>query len=247
MFRAWKRRQALRSLLQDIQDGLAFASYAQEGEDAILHRFLEAQPAPGFYVDIGAHHPKRFSTTYAFYLKGWSGINVDAAPGSMAPFRELRPRDVNLELGVSDARGTLTFHIFNEPALNTFDAALARLRSTGPYRVERQVPIEVLPLREILDQHLPAGREITFLTVDVEGLDLEVLRSNDWERYRPVFVLVEHYAPDVRQLQSAPAVAFLEARGYDLVGRTPYTGFFRRRSLELPATTGAAPAPPRSS
>jgi len=54
-------------------DGYALKSYSQEGEDMILRRIFERQ-STGFYVDVGAHHPKRFSNTYFFYKKGWSGI-----------------------------------------------------------------------------------------------------------------------------------------------------------------------------
>lgn len=53
----------------------------------------------GFYVDVGAHHPMRFSNTYFFYRMGWSGINIDAMPGSMKEFKKYRRRDINLELG----------------------------------------------------------------------------------------------------------------------------------------------------
>ena len=66
-------------------------SYSQEGEDLILERFFEGKEI-GFFVDIGAHHPMRFSNTYIFYLKGWRGINVDATPGSMIPRDAACPR-----------------------------------------------------------------------------------------------------------------------------------------------------------
>lgn len=75
-------------------------TYSQEGEDAILRRLFELTDK-GFYIDIGAHHPQRFSNTYFFYLKGWNGINIEPRPGSSQLFNELRPRDINLELGIS--------------------------------------------------------------------------------------------------------------------------------------------------
>ena len=56
----------------------------------------------GFYVDIGAHHPKRFSNTYIFYQRGWRGINIDAKPGTKEVFNKLRPRDINLEVPISE-------------------------------------------------------------------------------------------------------------------------------------------------
>ena len=81
-------------------------SYAQDGEDVALAAFYDTQKGyKGFYVDIGAHHPKRFSNTYFFYKKGWSGINIDAMPGSMHGFRLLRTRDINLEMGISREKG----------------------------------------------------------------------------------------------------------------------------------------------
>lgn len=72
----------------------------------ILSRFFE-QKRTGFYVDVGAHHPTRFSNTYLFYLRGWHGVNVDAMPGSMAEFRRLRPRDLNIEALISSTPGEL--------------------------------------------------------------------------------------------------------------------------------------------
>ena len=70
--------------------------YSQNGEDLILNRFLENKKN-GFYIDIGAHHPIRFSNTYLFYKKGWRGINIDAMPGSMDLFNKIRSRDINIE------------------------------------------------------------------------------------------------------------------------------------------------------
>src|SRR3989304_3055726 len=103
-------------------------SFAQEGEDLLLVSLFEGQ-ASGFYVDVGAHHPRRYSNTLALYSKGWNGINIDAMPGSMRPFQEARPRDINLELAISDERRVLTYYEFNEPALNGFDPELARRRA----------------------------------------------------------------------------------------------------------------------
>jgi hypothetical protein len=84
-------------------------SYSQEGEDRILLRPFE-NCKDGFYVDVGAHHPTRYSNTYLFYRMEWSGINIDAAPGSMNLFKKKRPRDINLEVAISDREEELTFY-----------------------------------------------------------------------------------------------------------------------------------------
>src|SRR6187431_556967 len=116
----------LRNFKGNYLGGYSLKSYSQEGEDLILNRILEKKTC-GFYVDVGAHHPKRFSNTYLFYQKGWRGINIDAMPGSMAEFRNFRPRDINIEAAVGAAK-EIPFYVFDEKALNTFDSNLAEER-----------------------------------------------------------------------------------------------------------------------
>lgn len=201
--------------------------YAQDGEDLILDRLLDGQPA-GFYVDVGAHHPLRFSNTYLFYLRGWRGINIDAEPGSMRPFRRYRSRDINVECGVAAQPGKLPYYRFNEPALNTFDQAEARLKDRPPYRFVERVDVAVRRLDDLLTEYLPVGQGIDFLTIDVEGKDREVLESNDWSRFRPRFVLAETLRTDMLNLSSCPVVQFLSDRGYKPVAKAYNTSFFAR-------------------
>ncbi|MCW5198180.1 hypothetical protein VU06_00335 [Desulfobulbus sp. F3] len=81
----------------------------------------------GFYIDIGAHHPKRFSNTFYFYRQGWHGINIDAMPRSMELFNKIRPRDINIEAAISDEKVELTYYMFDEPALNTLSKESAEI------------------------------------------------------------------------------------------------------------------------
>lgn len=201
--------------------------YGQDGEDLILNRLLDGQ-ANGFYVDVGAHHPVRFSNTYLFYKRGWRGINIDAMPGSMKKFDKVRPRDINIERGVAGEVGRLTYHRFNEPALNTFDSAEAAHKNKPPYYLIDTVEVAVERLDELLARHLPSGQQIDFLSVDVEGKDEEVLRSNDWIRYRPRFILVETLRTDMLSLDKCPVVEFLSGIGYTPVSKAYNTSFFAR-------------------
>ena len=57
--------------------GIVKKSYSQDNEDLFLNEYFE-KISNGFYVDIGCHHPKRFSNTYLLYKKGWKGVNIDA-------------------------------------------------------------------------------------------------------------------------------------------------------------------------
>lgn len=196
----------------------AAVHYSQEGEDIVLARLLGAV-ASGFYVDVGAHHATRFSNTYALYRKGWRGLNIDATPGSMDSFMRIRPGDINIEAAVSDRREPLVFSLFKESALNTFDQALARSYVEGGW--EQKGSIEIVPqtLADLLDRHLAPGQQIDLLSVDVEGEDLAVLRSNDWGRYCPRIVIIEALDTPLTSLDRNSVVAFLEDKGYVPVAR----------------------------
>ena len=219
-----------RRLVDFVRDPYAVRSYAQEGEDLVLRRLFEDQPS-GFFVDVGAHHPRRFSNTYLFYRAGWRGINVEPNPDLTPMFGRERPRDITLELGVSDVAGVLTYYRFNDGALNTFDSELAREREgLRGYRIVGTAELRVARLDEILAQHLPAGTKIDFLSVDVEGHDVHVLRSNDWERFRPRIVLAEALGTSLADASSSPVHVLLERQGYELFGKTVHTLFFRDAS-----------------
>lgn len=207
--------------------GWAIRSYSQEGEDMILRRIFKDKQS-GFYVDVGAHHPIRFSNTYAFYKRGWRGINIEPNPESIKMFRKLRSKDINLNLGVAEREGKLRYFMFNESALNTFDSDLAETRLKNPeYRIESEINVEVTTLEKILDQSQLAFDQIDFLTVDVEGMDLDVLKSNNWSKYKPRWVLVEQLGlTDLENIDFETHI-FMKSNGYILFAKTFNTLFFK--------------------
>ena len=210
-----------------VNDPYVTKSYSQEGEDMILRRLFGDQKI-GFYVDVGAHHPFRFSNTYMFYKKGWSGINIDAMPSSMNIFRKFRARDINLELPISEKSEILTYYAFNEPALNGFSKELSnsRLRSHD-CKIIFQQDMETKTLAQVLDIYLPVGEKIKFLSIDVEGLDFAVLRSNNWEKYRPEVVLVEILASRLEEIITSDISIFMKRYGYSVFAKTFNTVFFK--------------------
>lgn len=219
-------------LYERFVDVYAVKSYAQEGEDMILRK-LFAGRENGFYIDVGAHHPRRFSNTFCFYQQGWSGINIDATPGSMAAFMKTRPRDINLEIAIANSKKELTFFIFDEPALNSFDEPLSRARDNEQPRVVKIIneqKIVTRTLKEVLCRYMPTGQHIDFLSVDVEGFDYDVLLSNDWSKYRPECVLVECVDVLWKDLPDNMAFQFLNSCGYRMIAKTINTVFFRNQS-----------------
>ena len=208
-------------------------SYSQEGEDLIISRFLKSKNT-GFYVDIGAHHPKRFSNTYLFYKKGWHGINIDAMPGSMVAFNKERPRDINLELAISKYSEDLIYYMFNESALNTFSEDEAHKKEqSANYKIIEKKLIKTLPLANILDKYCPKPIEIDFMSIDVEGLDLQVLESNNWNLYKPKLILVEELErfPIQEIVHTSSIYKFLLDLGYELTAKTMNTLFFKQTNI----------------
>lgn len=166
-------------------------SFSQEGEDLILNRLFEARPT-GFYVDVGAHHPHRFSNTFLFYLRGWNGLNIDPLPGTAALWARARPDDLVAEVGIGDRAESRAYFVFDDPALNTFDAnRAAELRHSSRYKQQSVLNIAIRPFRDVLDDYVPRGTKIDFLSIDVEGLENEVFSTMDFERYRPDAICFE--------------------------------------------------------
>ncbi|PSL47321.1 FkbM family methyltransferase [Chitinophaga niastensis] len=207
-------------------------AYSSEGEDLILKRIFHHK-AKGIYVDVGAHHPFRFSNTYLFYKMKWTGINIDPMPGSKALFNKYRPLDTNLEIGVSAARQYLTYSVFNDPALSTFSKEKVKEYTQVPqYHVIEEKKIETWPLADILDQYLTDNTAIDFLTIDAEGLDIEVLQSNNWKKYRPAYVLVEAQPFELAHMNNSELFLFMQRVGYTIFAKTYYTYFFKNIKSE---------------
>ena len=223
-----KLKNCLIEFKNNFFNGYSIKSYSQEGEDMILRRIFEEQKT-GFYIDIGAHHPFRFSNTCFFYRQGWSGINIDAMPNSMKLFRKYRKRDINLEIAISDKKENLTYYIFNEPALNGFSKKISKQRNdVGEYKIIATKDIKTFTLEEILNNKLSINQEIDFISIDVEGLDSQVLISNNWNKYRPKFVLIEILNSSLSDLSLSEEYKFLSSVDYEIFAKTMNTIFFKR-------------------
>jgi FkbM family methyltransferase len=229
-----QRRQLKRLYERMPRFGLR-SHYGRYGEDAFLQEYfrqqlvcttpsetmlpgyLQRHIGAGYYVDVGAHAPVMESNTYWFYKRGWCGINIDAAPGTKPPFQRQRPRDITVEALISDSEAELTFYYWDTPfGVNTLTAEHARYMAKLYGREPQTITTRSRRLDSVLSEHLPAGQQISFLTVDVEGHDLPVLRSNDWHRFRPELVLVEDFRMTVEDLTASQVYRFMRDVGYEM-------------------------------
>lgn len=172
---------------------MTFVSYAQNFEDVMLWRALK-HVEPGFYIDVGAAWPDEHSVTKAFYAHGWHGINIEPNCELHRQLRESRSRDCNLHLAISDHDGKQLLNVHEGTGLSTLDDSIAAQHQQAGWRLERQ-EVTVSTLSSIWQLYVPAGQEVHFLKVDVEGFEAAVLNGNDWIRHRPWVVLVEATLP----------------------------------------------------
>jgi FkbM family methyltransferase len=222
-------------------------TYAQFGEDLIImnifHMLGILQPS---YVDIGAHHPFNISNTALLYERGSRGINVEANPNLMGEFQRYRSEDINLNVGVGPSKGCLNFYFIDDwSGRNTFSrgAAEAFVRENSRFRIQKIEPIEVVTLNEIITEHAN-GRFPDFLTLDIEGLDFEILHTTTFSVDRPVVICVEALSGNDTD-NSQSLTNLLRARGYlpyvRTVGNVIFVHYMAARALGLAATPSDSP------
>jgi FkbM family methyltransferase len=202
-------------------------SYAQSGEDMILDTIFNGVKK-GFYIDIGANNPFVQSNTYHFYKEGWNGINIDALPNSMKSFNKYRRRDINIENAISDREEVLEYHMFSSTFYNSFSKEDAEKSKMVSELLEIR-KIKTQKLSDILDKH--SIQTIDFMSIDVEGFDLNVLKSNDWVKYRPKVIVTECFAKDFAELKKNEIYNFLKQKGYIQFCNTPTNMFYLDNSF----------------
>ena len=217
--------QAVARATMDVLKTHRHSSWSQEGEDRILSVLLRDH-GPGFYVDVGAHHPKRFSNTFLLYRSGWRGLNIEPDPDLARAFHVHRKRDVTAQVGIGTTAGSHNLYRFSDAALNTFDAEIARAREGEGWSRRDTISVRVAPLKELLAEY--GVDKVDVLNIDVEGRDLDLLRSNDWQHIRPKLILVEIVGTDVLASASDACHIFLANVGYRLAAKTPRTAIYQQ-------------------
>jgi FkbM family methyltransferase len=215
-------------------DNVAF-HFGQSAEDAVLARLFHNM-TEGFYVDVGAFHPTQYSNTFLLHrFFGWSGINIDASRESIDLFNKERPNDINVQVGVGEKRGEMTFYKFDHPARNTLSKDnVERQIGKGDAKIVGEEKVSVMPLTDILSQYLPDGKNIDLMNIDIEGFDLVALKTNNWTRFRPRVLLIEDYSLAQEGLGSSPIHKFLNGKNYRFHSHTFDTSIYVEKSFKTP-------------
>lgn len=173
-------------------------SFAQSGEDLIIDYIFKLRGiSHPSYIDIGANHPFYLSNTAHFYLKGCRGINIEANPNLIINFSKFRDEDINLNCGVGIREEELDFFIISDSTLSTFSQSEAEtVTKTGKYSVVEKKKIKTYTIEHLLKTYCQYNLP-DFLSIDVEGFDLEIIKTLDFDFYHPKVICVEshNYSP----------------------------------------------------
>ncbi len=165
--------------------------YSQFYEDYILS-IIFSDIKKGIYVDVGANSPSYDSVTKHFYDKGWKGINIEPIEKIYALYNSERPRDININTGISNKIEKIDFYILSSDLMSTGkkDFALSAEKNGDKFTKNT---MKVTTLNDILQKN-PIDK-ITFLKIDVEGMEKEVLESIDLKLFRPNLFIIESIIP----------------------------------------------------
>jgi len=229
--------------------------YSQHGEDCLLWNFFDQQPT-GYFVDVGAFDGRYVSNTYAFELMGWKGICIEPHPVSYDILSSLRSA-ICLNVACVADETTKSVTLFMEK-LGFLSGLLEDRQDDVKRRYEKRglefdgfetVSVPATTLNNILSEHLPRGAaaEISFLSLDVEGTELDVLRGLDLNTYRPRVLLIETNSAPEREALSA----YLAAYGYVFARRLEVNSLYvrdprdveRLRSIQIDCVIEAMPHP----
>lgn len=207
-------------------------SYSQCGEDLIIqYIFNTIGTQKPTYWDIGAFHPYNISNTALFYEQGSRGVNIEPNPYFFNLFKKERNRDININAGISFENGEGTYYQFDAPTLNSFSEECIKQNIENGHRLVGTLRIPLLTAYKVSEEYFN-GLWPDFLTIDVEGLDAEILNTLEYDKAGLVVICVEiiSYSTLGRGVKNTELIKFLESKGYLLYADTYLNGIFVKKN-----------------
>ena len=192
--------------------------YSQYGEDIIVQSlFKNYDYSKLTYLDIGCNHPFRFNNTALLYLNGASGFCIDADQVFFSDYKKYRARDICFNIGIADTEGDLSFYVMNNSTLSTFSEQEYLNYIRLGYTLKKIIEVPVMRLDSFIKNHCN-GIFPDFLSLDVEGLDLDILQSYNWESTKPKVICVEGRSIDDAYINPSTSniTRYLSSVGYAL-------------------------------
>ncbi|MDX2304307.1 MAG: FkbM family methyltransferase [Microscillaceae bacterium] len=212
IFNSWMHRKLIKP------------SYAQLGEDILMLNILKwlniSKPT---YLDLGASHPVQLSNTFLLYQQGYRGVLVEADPFYADIIPAYRPEDCLLNLGVGVKNGEADFFIMKNKTENTFDQSVAEfLEKEKRNQIEKKIKLPIQTVNDIIAQNFEKSPDL--ISVDLEGLQWDILQSLDFELYRPKVLCVE--TKDEQHHKMTDLIDFVLSQGYFICADTFINSIF---------------------
>lgn len=210
-------------------------SYSLFGEDNIIKIYIKQllnKTTPGFYLDIGCNDPIIMSNTFGLYCDGWRGVAIDANIELIKKFKKTRPNDIVICAAISDESKELTFYEFENHLVSTMDKELyERWIKDSIWKFHSERKVQTQTLNSIIEQYNLKDQEIDLLCVDVEGHDINVLKSVDLNKYRPKLIIVEALDFDIYNFSKNEVCNYLEQKNYTFLGYISETCYFADKGI----------------
>ena len=173
-------------------------SYSYGGIDSIVNYIFKSQPN-GIYIDVGCGHPIKNNNTYLLNKKGWSGINIDLDISNIELFNIYRPNDFNICTAISDVeKETNLYYYHPKSSINTIDKKTSEYQNAKVTAIKK---IKTNTLNNILNSSKFESNTIDFLSVDVEGSELAVLKNFNFKKYKPKVIVIEFLDLTLKKLE----------------------------------------------
>ena len=189
--------------------------YSNWGLDVLAYDFFK-NTKNGIYIDVGCHQPFFNNNTYKLYKKGWVGINIDLDFNTIDMFNFFRKKDLNIQAAISDKeeeRDLFFFH--NRSAVNT-------LSKESGSRAKEIRKINTKTLNNIIENSRFRGRKINFVSIDVEGFELNVLNGFDLRKYKPDLIMIEFIDPKMKEYYFQKIENILNSDIYKFMDKNDY-------------------------
>jgi len=199
----------------------ASRTYSQSGEDSIISYLLTSVLGRRSitYIDAGANDPRHGNNTYLFYREGHRGVCIEPNPYYLHRLRRARPRDMCVAAGIATAPAThARFYVMSPPTLSTFSQQLCdAFCESGRYQLDHVIEVPLVTLNDTIDRYCPRCPEL--LSIDVEGLDSEIIRSFDFSRHRPAVICVETVS-HLEEEKDLDVLAYMSSQDYAVYADT---------------------------
>ena len=212
-------------------------TFAEHGEDLLIHRLLLWKEC-GFYIDCGAYDARKMSLTARLRNFGWTGINVDIDESVIKRLQQNSPSTVSVCAAIGEVEGLATLYRYQDPVINTIDPEQHRHLQAIAQRGELftqfvgEEQVRTTSIARILEDNQVPDRQVDFLNLDNEGVELKALQGFPWDRQKPQVVSVEIHRLNLTNSSEHPLVRFMMAQGYILQSYVFHTAIFTPKTFD---------------